>query len=117
MPDALSPTLSAFKFHIKWAGASLGFSEVSGLGEQYMLMFSRGLFVGHIGFKAWVDIVSKNTYEFTIHLQDDQNQTVAAWLVKDARLNNHIAATDSHDHTVAIESLQVDHAGLTVVNH
>ena len=111
MADATPPTLNAFKFHIEWAGASLGFSEASGLGEQQVLTLSRGLFISTVGFKAWLDIVSTGAHDLTINLQDNHYQIVATWLAKEATLINRIAAFDSDEHAVAIELLHVQHTG------
>ena len=128
MPDAASPTLNAFKFHIAWAGATLGFSEASGLGaksimhspalstqQQPILTLSRGLFHGMTGFKSWLEIASTSAHDLTIHLHDDQQHIVASWLAKEAILIKQIAATNSDDHVVAIESLQLQYACLMLV--
>lgn len=126
MPDALTQALNAFKFHIEWAGAALGFSDVSGLGannyilspafltqQQNTLTLSRGLFTGTIEFKPWLNITSTIAHDLTIHLRDEQQQLVASWVANKAILVQHVAAVNSDGKTVAIESLHLQHAGLT----
>lgn len=115
MTDATPSILNAFKFHIEWAGVSLAFSEVWGLGEPHSLTLSRGLFRGNIGFKVWLEIVSMRAQDLTLHMQDNQSQIVASWVVKNAILLHHMTALHRDEKAMAIESIQVQHTGLTLV--
>jgi phage tail-like protein len=137
--------LSKFHFIIDWGGTRIGFTEVSGLDIQVEVMeyregsskeynvrkmpglhkyanitMKRGLVKGDNEFFNWINLTLANKTErrdMTISLLDEEHKPVVTWKVNNAFPVKYIGpilnATSSE---VAIESLEIAHEGLTVIN-
>lgn len=134
--------LSKFHFQVDWAGASIAFTEVSGLdvetevieyrdgaSKEYhkikmpgMQKFSnitlkRGTFRGDADFQVWYNTIALNQVErrdVTISLLNESHEPVVVWKVKQAWPIK-IQNTDlkADGNEVAIESMELVHEGLT----
>lgn len=137
--------LPKFHFQVEWGGASIGFTEVSGLDVQTdpieyregsspeyiktkmpgMQKFSnitmkRGTFKGDNDFYAWWNTVALNTIErrnVTISLLNENHEPVVVWKVKNAWPIK-VQSTDlkADGNEVAIESIELVHEGLVIQN-
>ena len=137
--------LPKFHFQVDWGGTKIGFSEVSGLevtiepieyrdgaSPEYhkikmpgMQCFSnitlkRGIFKGDNEFYAWWNTVALNTIErrdLIISLLDESHAPVVVWRVKNAWPIK-VQSTDLNatGNEVAIETMEVAHEGLTMIN-
>lgn len=137
--------LPKFHFQVEWGGASIGFTEVSGLDVQTdpieyrdgsspeyvktkmpgMQKFSnitlkRGTFSGDNDFYAWWNTVALNTIErrnVTISLLNENHEPVVVWKVKNAWPIK-VQSTDlkADGNEVAIESVELVHEGLVIQN-
>jgi phage tail-like protein len=137
--------LPKFHFQVEWGGASIGFTEVSGLDVQTdpieyrdgsspeyvktkmpgMQKFSsitlkRGTFRGDNDFYAWWNTVALNTIErrnVTISLLNESHEPVVVWKVKNAWPIK-VQSTDlkADGNEVAIESIELVHEGLVIQN-
>lgn len=137
--------LPKFHFQVDWGGTKIGFSEVSGLevtiepieyrdgaSPEYhkikmpgMQNFSnitlkRGIFKGDNEFYAWWNTVALNTIErrdLIISLLDESHSPVVVWRVKNAWPIK-VQSTDLNatGNEVAIETMEVAHEGLTMIN-
>lgn len=137
--------LPKFHFQVEWGGASIGFTEVSGLDVQTdpieyrdgaspeyvkikmpgMQKFSnitlkRGTFKGDNDFYAWWNTVALNTIErrnVTISLLNESHEPVVVWKVKNAWPIK-VQSTDlkADGNEVAIESIELVHEGLVIQN-
>ena len=135
--------LPKFHFQVEWGGASLAFTEVSGLdmetevieyrvgnSPEYhkvkmpgMQKFSnitmkRGTVRGDIDFPNWYNTIALNTVErrdITISLLNEEHQPVVVWKVKNAWPTK-VQSTDlkADGNEVAIETVELVHEGLTV---
>lgn len=140
---ANSYPLPKFHFRVEWAGANIGFTEVSGLDKSLdvieyrdgaspeyhkikmpgMQKFSnitlkRGTFKGDNDFYKWMKTVSLNTIErrdITISLLNENHEPVINWLVKNAWPVK-VQSTDlkADGNEVAIETLELAHEGLEI---
>jgi len=134
--------LPKFHFQVDWAGASLAFTEVSGLdvetevieyrdgaSKEYhkikmpgMQKFSnitlkRGTFRGDKDFQTWFNTISLNKVErrdVTISLLNESHEPMVVWKAKQAWPIK-IQNTDlkADGNEVAIESMELVHEGLT----
>lgn len=137
--------LPKFHFQVEWGGASIGFTEVSGLDVQTdpieyrdgaspeyvktkmpgMQKFSnitlkRGTFKGDNEFYTWWNTVALNTIErrnVTISLLNENHEPVVIWKVKNAWPIK-VQSTDlkADGNEVAIESIELVHEGLVIQN-
>ncbi|RPD38905.1 phage tail protein [Chitinophaga barathri] len=137
--------LPKFHFQVEWGGASIGFTEVSGLDVQTdpieyrdgaspeyvktkmpgMQKFSnitmkRGSFKGDNEFYTWWNTVALNTIErrnVTISLLNENHEPVIVWKVKNAWPIK-VQSTDlkADGNEVAIESIELVHEGLVIQN-
>jgi len=137
--------LPKFHFQVEWGGASIGFTEVSGLDVQTdpieyrdgvspeyvktkmpgMQKFSnitlkRGTFKGDNDFYAWWNTVALNTIDrrnVTISLLNENHEPVVVWKVKNAWPTK-VQSTDlkADGNEVAIESIELVHEGLVIQN-
>ena len=142
---ATSYPLPKFHFQVEWGGASIGFTEVSGLDVQTdpieyrdgaspeyvktkmpgMQKFSnitlkRGTFRGDNDFYNWWNTVALNTIErrnVTISLLNENHEPVIVWKVKNAWPIK-VQSTDlkADGNEVAIESIELVHEGLVIQN-
>jgi phage tail-like protein len=137
--------LPNFHFQVEWGGSRIGFTEVSGLdisidpieyregsSPEYHTMkmpgmqkfgnitMKRGVFRSDNDYYNWLNTVQLNTIErrdLTISLLNESHEPVMVWKVKNAwpvRLTSTDLKSDSN--TVAIESLELAHEGLTIQN-
>ena len=137
--------LPKFHFQVEWGGASIGFTEVSGLDVQTdpieyrdgaspeyvktkmpgMQKFSnitlkRGTFKGDNDFYNWWNTVALNTIDrrnVTISLLNENHEPVVVWKVKNAWPIK-VQSTDlkADGNEVAIESIELVHEGLVIQN-
>jgi len=137
--------LPKFHFQVEWGGASIGFTEVSGLDVQTdpieyrdgaspeytkikmpgMQKYSnvtlkRGTFQGDNDFFVWWNTVALNTIErrnVTISLLNENHEPVVVWKVKNAWPIK-VQSTDlkADGNEVAIETIELAHEGLVIQN-
>lgn len=137
--------LPKFHFQVEWAGARIGFTEVTGLtletevieyregnSPEYSkikmpglrkfgnITMKRGTFLGDNDYYKWFDTVKLNTIErrnITIVLLNEEHQPVVTWSIKNAwpvKIQSPDLKSDANE--TAIESLEIAHEGLTIVN-
>jgi len=141
----MSYPLPKFHFQVEWGGASLAFTEVSGLDVETemieyrhgnspeffktkmpgMIKYSnitlkRGTFLGDNQFFEWWNTTALNTVErrdITISLLDESHAPVIVWKVKNA-FPVKVQSTDlkADGNEVAIESIEIAHEGLSIDN-
>jgi phage tail-like protein len=134
-----------FHFQVEWAGAKIGFTEVTGLevstdvieyrdgaSPEYhkikmpgMQKFSnitmkRGIFKGDNDYYSWWNTVKMNTIErrdLVISLLNEEHSPVVVWKVKNAWPVK-VQSTDlkADGNEVAIESIEIAHEGLVIQN-
>lgn len=134
-----------FHFQVEWAGAKIGFTEVTGLevstdvieyrdgaSPEYhkikmpgMQKFSnitmkRGIFKGDNDYYTWWNTVKLNTIErrdLVISLLNEEHSPVVVWKVKNAWPVK-VQSTDlkADGNEVAIESIEIAHEGLVIQN-
>jgi len=134
-----------FHFSVEWAGAKIGFTEVTGLevstevieyrdgaSPEYhkikmpgMQKFSnitmkRGTFKGDNDYYNWWNTVALNTIErrdLTISLLNESHEPVVVWKIKNAWPVK-VQSTDlkSDGNEVAIETIEIAHEGLVIQN-
>lgn len=137
--------LPKFHFYVEWAGASIKFSEVSGLDKENEVIeyrdgasreysklkmpglqkysnitLKRGVFAGDNEFFDWMNTVKMNTIErrdITISLLNENHEPVMVWKAKNAWPAK-IQSTDlkADGNEVAIESMELVHEGLVIQN-
>jgi phage tail-like protein len=137
--------LPKFHFQVEWGGASIGFTEVSGLdvetemieyrdgsSPEYVktkmpgmqkfsnISMKRGTFQGDNDFFTWWNSVALNTIErrdVTISLLNENHEPVVVWKVKNAWPSK-VQSTDlkSDGNEVAIETIELCHEGLVIQN-
>lgn len=137
--------LPKFHFEVEWGGTKIGFSEVSGLDvETEVLEFrdglskeytktkmpgmqnysnitlKKGVFKGDNDFYNWWNTVALNTIDrrdITISLLDEQHEPVIIWKIKNAwPIKVSSTDLDSTGNSVAIETAEIAHEGLTIQN-
>ena len=134
-----------FHFSVEWAGAKIGFTEVTGLevstevieyrdgaSPEYhkikmpgMQKFSnitmkRGTFKGDNDYYNWWNTVALNTIErrdLTISLLNEAHEPVVVWKIKNAWPVK-VQSTDlkADGNEVAIETIEIAHEGLVIQN-
>ena len=137
--------LPKFHFQVEWAGARIGFTEVTGLtletevieyregnSPEYSkikmpglrkfgnITMKRGTFAGDNDYYTWFDTVKLNTIErrnITITLLNEEHQPVVVWKIKNAWPIK-VQSTDlkGDGNEVAIESIELVHEGLVIQN-
>ncbi|GEP96023.1 phage tail protein [Chitinophaga cymbidii] len=137
--------LPKFHFQVEWGGASIGFTEVSGLDVQTdpieyrdgaspeytkikmpgmqkysNITLKRGTFQGDNDFFVWWNTVALNTIErrnVTISLLNESHEPVVVWKVKNAWPIK-VQSTDlkADGNEVAIETIELAHEGLVIQN-
>ncbi len=137
--------LPKFHFQVEWGGAKIGFTEVSGLdverevieyrdgsSKEYSklkqpgltkfsnITLKRGSFASDNEFYDWWASTKLETVErrdITISLLNEEHTPVMIWNVKNAWPSK-ITPTDlkSDDNSIAIESMELVHEGLTIEN-
>ncbi len=137
--------LPKFHFQVEWGGASIGFTEVSGLdvetemieyrdgaSPEYVktkmpgmqkysnISMKRGTFQGDNDFFDWWNTVALNTIDrrdVTISLLNENHEPVVVWKVKNAWPSK-VQSTDlkSDGNEVAIETIELCHEGLVIQN-
>jgi len=145
MADTTTYPLPKFHFIVEWSGTRVGFTEVTGLDMQVeaieyregnskeyskikmpgMHKFSnvtlkRGSVSGDKEFYAWINTVSLNQVErrdLSISLLNEKHEPVFTWKIKQA-FPVKVQASDlkSDGNEVAIETLELAHEGLNIVN-
>jgi phage tail-like protein len=135
--------LPKFHFSVNWGGASISFTEVSGLNlstevieyrmgnsPQFYKMkmpgmqksdnitLKRGVFVNQNDFVTWYNTVAMNLVErrsITISLLDENHNPVVVWKVRDCFIVS-LKSTDlkSDANEVAIETVEIANQGFEV---
>jgi phage tail-like protein len=137
--------LPKFHFLVEWAGARIGFTEVTGLTLEVEVIeyregsspeynktkmpglhkfsnitLKRGVFSGDNDYYKWFNKVSLNTHErrdLTISLLNENHEPVVVWKVKSAwPLKIQSPDLKSDANEVAIETIELVHEGLTIQN-
>jgi phage tail-like protein len=135
--------LPKFHFQVEWAGARIGFTEITGLtletevieyregnSPEYNkikmpglhkfsnITMKRGTFAGDNDYYLWYNTVKLNTIErrnIIISLLNENHQPVVVWNVKSAwPVKVQSADLKSDANEAAIESIEVAHEGLTI---
>lgn len=135
--------LPKFHFLVDWAGARIGFTEVTGLtietevieyregnSPEYNkikmpglrkfsnITMKRGVFAGDNDYYLWFDKVKLNTHErrdLTISLLNENHDPVVVWKVKSAwPVKIQSPDLKSDANEAAIESIEVAHEGLVI---
>jgi phage tail-like protein len=134
-----------FHFRVEWGGADIGFTEVSGLevstevieyregsSKNYSkikmpgmikhnnVTMKRGTFKGNNEFFDWWNTIALNTVErrdITISLLNENHEPVVVWRLMNAFAVK-VQSTDlkADGNEVAIESMEIAHEGLTIIN-
>ncbi|UFH55815.1 phage tail protein [Spirosoma sp. KNUC1025] len=137
--------LAKFHFLVDWNGSKVGFTEVTGLDMQVEVIeyregsspeyskikmpglqkfsnitLKRGTFAGDKEFYAWMRTINLNTVErrdLTISLLNENHEPVISWKIRNA-FPTKVQASDlkADGNEVAIETLELAHEGLTVVD-
>jgi phage tail-like protein len=145
MADPTPYPLPKFHFVVEWGGSRVGFTEVTGLDIQVeaieyregnsneyskikmpgMHKFSnitlkRGSVGGDKEFYVWLNTVSLNQIErrnLSISLLNEKHEPVFTWKVKNA-FPVKVQASDlkADGNEVAIESIELAHEGLNILN-
>jgi len=134
-----------FHFQVEWGGSKIGFTEVSGLdverevieyrdgsSKEYSklkmpgltkfsnLTLKRGSFKKDNDFYQWWvsnKLESVERRDITISLLNEEHTPIITWKVKNAWPSK-IQPTDlkSDDNSIAIETMEIVHEGLTIEN-
>jgi len=138
--------LPKFHFQVEWSGARVGFTEVSGLSVEADVMeyrdgasmeftkvkmpgmvkfgnitLKRGMFAKDNEFYLWwkqtADLASIERRDITITLLNEKHEPVVTWQVKNAWPSK-VQSTDlkSDGSEVSIETMEIVHEGLTIIN-
>jgi phage tail-like protein len=137
--------LPKFHFQVEWGGSKIGFTEVSGLdvereiieyrdgsSKEYSklkmagltkfsnITLKRGSFDQDNDFYDWWSSIKLETVDrrdITISLLNEDHEPVVTWKVKNAWPSK-VTPTDlkSDDNSIAIESMELVHEGLTIEN-
>lgn len=137
--------LPKFHFQVEWGGSKIGFTEVSGLdverevieyregsSKEYSklkmpgltkfsnITLKKGTFEKDNDFYEWWSSLKLETVDrrdITISLLNEEHEPVITWKVKNAWPSK-VTPTDlkSDDNSIAIESMELIHEGLTIDN-
>lgn len=137
--------LPVFHFMVDWGGTNIGFSEVSGLTQEFdpieyrdgaspeftkvkmpglrkysNITMKRGIAPADNEFFDWLNSTQMNVPErrdLTIKLLNEQHAPVMTWKVKNAwPLKVEGPSLKSDGNEVAIESIELAHEGISVEN-
>ena len=137
--------LPKFHFLVEWAGARIGFTEITGLSMETEVIeyregnspeynkikmpglrkfgnitMKRGTFTCDNDYYKWFDTVKLNTIErrnITITLLNENHEPVVAWKIKNAwPVKIQSPDLKSDANETAIESIEVAHEGLVIEN-
>ncbi len=137
--------LPKFHFLVEWAGARIGFTEITGLSLETEVIeyregnspeynkikmpglrkfgnitMKRGTFPGDNDYYKWFDTVKLNTIErrnITITLLNENHEPVVIWKIKNAwPVKIQSPDLKSDANEAAIESIEVAHEGLVIEN-
>ncbi len=135
--------LPKFHFQVEWAGARIGFTEITGLtletevieyregsSPEYNkikmpglhkfsnITMKRGTFAGDNDYYIWYNTVKLNTIQrrdLTISLLNENHEPVVVWKVKSAwPIKVQSADLKADANEAAIESIEVAHEGLVI---
>lgn len=135
--------LPKFHFQVEWAGARIGFTEITGLtletevieyregsSPEYNkikmpglhkfsnITMKRGTFAGDNDYYLWYNTVKLNTIQrrdLTISLLNENHEPVVVWKVKSAwPIKVQSADLKADANEAAIESIEVAHEGLVI---
>lgn len=137
--------MPAYHFSVEWGGTRIGFTEVSGLSMETEVIeyregnapefhktkmpglqkfsnvtLKRGLVAGDTDFYKWMLTTQLNKVErrdVIINLLDEKHQPVMTWKLHNAwpvKLEGPALKAGSNE--VAIETLELTHEGLSIVN-
>ncbi|MBI3717295.1 MAG: phage tail protein [Sphingobacteriales bacterium] len=137
--------MPAYHFSVEWGGTRIGFTEVTGLSMETEVIeyregsspdfhktkmpglqkfsnvtLKRGLVAGDTDFYKWMLTTQMNKVErrdVVIHLLDEKHQPVMTWKLHNAwpvKLEGPALKAGSNE--VAIETLELTHEGLSIVN-
>jgi phage tail-like protein len=137
--------LTGYHFQVEWGDSRIGFTEVSGLDIEVdvieyregaspvqsplklpglvrypNIVLKRGIVAGDNGFFEWLDTIRMGRAErrdLVVSLLDENHEPVVRWKARNAfpvRLEGPVLRAEGS--TVAIETLEVAHEGLTVEN-
>jgi phage tail-like protein len=135
--------LPKFHFQVEWAGARIGFTEITGLtletevieyregnSPEYNklkmpglhkfsnITMKRGTFAGDNDYYIWYNTVKLNTIQrrdITISLLNENHEPVVVWKVKSAwPIKVQSADLKADANEAAIESIEVAHEGLVI---
>ncbi|MDE1460666.1 phage tail protein [Spartinivicinus poritis] len=137
--------LPKFYFEVKWDSDVMSFQEVSGLDVEAQpieyragdspvhsvvnmpglkkygnITMKKGVFIKDNKFWDWFNQIKLNTIKripLTISLLDESGSPTMVWTVKDAWPTK-ISGTDlkAEGNEVAVESIEIAHAGITIAN-
>ncbi|HET8737254.1 MAG TPA: phage tail protein [Pricia sp.] len=137
--------LPKFHFQVEWGGSKIGFTEVSGLdierevieyrdgsSKEYSklkqpgltkfsnITLKRGSFDSDNDYYDWwssIKLESVERRDVTISLLNEEHEPVITWKVKNAWPSK-VTPTDlkSDDNSIAIETMELVHEGLTIDN-
>jgi phage tail-like protein len=137
--------LPVFHFSVQWGGTRIGFSEVSGLTQENQaieyregsfpeyssikmpglrkfsnITLKRGIIKSDNEFFAWLSTVKLNTVErrdIVITLLNEQHNPVVVWTVHNAfPVKVEGPGLKASGNEVAIESIELAHEGLEILN-
>jgi phage tail-like protein len=132
--------LPVFHFKVEWGGQNVGFSEASGLTQEYRdvnspdystikmpglhkynnITLKRGIMKGDNDFFKWLNTVKLNTIErrsLTISLLNEEHEAVMVWKAVNAfPVKVEGPGLKASGNEVAIESIELAHEGLTLQN-
>ncbi|MFD2036107.1 phage tail protein [Belliella marina] len=141
----MSYPLSKFHFSVEWGGTKIGFTEVSGLDvetevieyrhgaspeygkikmpglkKEANITLKRGTFASDNEYFEWYKTISMNKVDrrdVTISLLNESHEPVVVWRIKNAWPTK-IQSTDlkADGNEVAIESMELVHEGLSIIN-
>ncbi|MCB9448595.1 MAG: phage tail protein [Flavobacteriales bacterium] len=140
---AINYPVTAFHFQVEWGGQRIGFTEVSGLSIELQsidyregssleyqvtkmpgipkysaITLKRGIFQGDNEFFQWLNTVKLNSIErrdLTISLLNEEHAPIVTWKVKDAWPSKvEGPSLNSTGNEVAVESIELQHEGLTI---
>lgn len=137
--------IPVFHFTVDWGGTNVGFSEVSGLTQEIQvieyrdgrspdyntvkmpglrkvtnIVMKRGISKGDNDFFSWLNTVKLNVIDrrtLTINLLNENHEPVVTWTVLNAwPVKVEGPALKATGNEVAIESIELAHEGITLVN-
>ncbi len=137
--------LPKFSFLVEWGEARLGFTEVTGLERSVEVIeyregssraysklkmpgmealanvtLKRGTYEGDVSFYTWFDTVQMNTVErrdVIVKLLNENNEPTMVWRLANCFAVKYQASELKADgNEVAIESIEIAHEGLSLVN-